>query len=129
MISRNAWRRAVRIMRNTTSPPQSYGWSISSSGMSFTQLLATRGHRKNLPAEVTHPDVPRLIAATDGFTGADLKRLVEDGKAIYVYDKARGAEQKPTNDYFMGAVEVVLSKSSPIRLRRADTCRDGASAR
>jgi SpoVK/Ycf46/Vps4 family AAA+-type ATPase len=81
--------------------------------MSFTQLLATRGHRKNLPAELPQPDVPRLIAATDGFTGADLKRLVEDGKAIYVYDKPRGAELKPTTDYFMGAVEVVLSKSSP----------------
>jgi hypothetical protein len=53
------------------------------------------------------PDTLRPIAATEGFTGADLKRLVEDGKAIYVYDKARGAELKPTSDYFMCAVEVV----------------------
>jgi len=33
--------------------------------------------------------------------------LVEDGKAIYVYDKARDAELKPAADYFMRAVEVV----------------------
>jgi hypothetical protein len=85
--------------------------------MSFTQLLATRGHRKNLPVELRQPDVPRLLAATDGFTGADLKRLVEDGKAIYVYDKARGAELKPTTDYFMGAVEVELGAVCPHRSR------------
>jgi len=64
-------------------------------------------HLKTLPEELREPDVPQLIAATEGFTGADLKRLVEDGKAIYVYDKARGAELKPTSDYFMRAVEVV----------------------
>jgi transitional endoplasmic reticulum ATPase len=64
-------------------------------------------HLKNLPEELRQPDAPQLIAATEGFTGADLKRLVEDGKAIYVYDKAKGAELKPTTDYFMRAVEVV----------------------
>jgi hypothetical protein len=52
-------------------------------------------------------DAPRLIAASEGFTGADLKRLVEDGKAIYAYDKARAAEPGPTTDYFMRAAEAV----------------------
>ena len=33
--------------------------------------------------------------------------FIEDGKAIYVYDKAKGAELKPTTDYFVRAVEVV----------------------
>ena len=74
--------------------------------MSFTQLLATRCHRKNLPAELPQPDAPRLIAATDGFTGVDLKRLVEDAKAIYVYDKARGAELKPTTAFPVPRAEV-----------------------
>lgn len=62
---------------------------------------------KNLPEELQSIDAPRLIAATEGFTGADLKRLVEDGKAIYVYDKTRGTELKPTTDYFMQAIEAV----------------------
>jgi transitional endoplasmic reticulum ATPase len=64
-------------------------------------------HLQGLPDELRQPEVPRLIAATEGFTGADLKRLVEDGKAIYVYDKARGVEPKPITDYFMSAVKVV----------------------
>ena len=64
-------------------------------------------HLKGLPEELLPVDVPRLISATEGFTGADLKRLVEDGKAIYVYDKALGAQLLPTADYFMRAVEAV----------------------
>ncbi|HWX19690.1 MAG TPA: ATP-binding protein [Candidatus Binatia bacterium] len=64
-------------------------------------------HLKNLPDELRQVDVARLISATDGFTGADLKRLVEDGKAIYAYDKSRGEELLPTTDYFMRAVEAV----------------------
>ena len=64
-------------------------------------------HLKGLPEELLPVDVSRLISATEGFTGADLKRLVEDGKAIYVYDKARGAQMLPTADYFMRAVEAV----------------------
>lgn len=62
---------------------------------------------RNLPEELHSIDASRLIAATEGFTGADLKRLVEDGKAMYVYDKIRGTELKPTTDYFMRAIEAV----------------------
>jgi transitional endoplasmic reticulum ATPase len=62
---------------------------------------------KNLPEELRQVEVAELLVATDGFTGADLKRLVEDAKAIYAFDKARGADQHPTIDYFMSAVEAV----------------------
>ena len=64
-------------------------------------------HLQILPAELRDADVPQLIAATEGFTGADLKRTVEDGKAIYAYDKAKGAQLRPTTEYFMRAVEAV----------------------
>jgi len=37
-------------------------------------------HLAHLPEEIRQVDVTQLIAATDGFTGADLKRMVEDGK-------------------------------------------------
>jgi len=70
-----------------------------------TEILSA--HLKEQPEELRQVDVPRLISATEGFTGADLKRLVEDGKAIYAYDKSRGAELLPTTDYFMRAVEAV----------------------
>jgi ATP-dependent 26S proteasome regulatory subunit len=64
-------------------------------------------HLANLPEEIRQVDLPELIAATEGFTGADLKRMVEDGKAIYAYDRARAVEPVPTPQYFMRAIEAV----------------------
>jgi ATP-dependent 26S proteasome regulatory subunit len=58
-----------------------------------------------LPKELTVVEVPALVAATEGFTGADLKRLVEDGKAIYAYDKSKQAGLEPPTLYFLKAVE------------------------
>src|SRR5579862_9635468 len=60
-----------------------------------------------LPEELQPLEVPRLIEATEGFTGADLKRLVEDAKAIYAYDKARGINLSATTEYFLRGVEAV----------------------
>ena len=82
-----------------------------------TQILSDQ--LKSLPEELRQHDVSRLVSATEGFTGADLKRLVEDGKAIYVYDKARGAELKSPTDYFMAAVEAV--KENKQRYETAQT--------
>jgi transitional endoplasmic reticulum ATPase len=64
-------------------------------------------HLRNLPEELQDVDVPSLIDATDGFTGADLKRLVEDGKALFAYDLARGAEPQRTTEYFMRGAQAV----------------------
>ncbi len=83
------------------------------------QILAD--HLGALPEELRAPDVPRLVSATDGFTGADLKRLVEDGKALYVYDKAKGTELKPAADYFMRAVEVVKENKQRYEAAQAQT--------
>lgn len=64
-------------------------------------------HLANLPEEIRQVDAAQLITATEGFTGADLKRMVEDGKAIYAYDRARAVELMPTTQYFMRAIEAV----------------------
>src|SRR5882672_4027169 len=75
----------------------------------------------NLPDELRQVDVPQLIAATEGFTGADLKRLIEDGKAIYAYDKAKGVEPGPTTEYFMRAVEAVKENKQHYAVAEAHT--------
>lgn len=61
----------------------------------------------NLPDELRELAIPQLVDATEGFTGADLKSLIEDGKAIYAYDKANELEPKPITDYFLRAVSTV----------------------
>jgi transitional endoplasmic reticulum ATPase len=61
----------------------------------------------SLPEELRGADTSRLVAATEGFTGADLKAMVEDGKAIYAYDRANNVEPQPTTEYFLRAVTTV----------------------
>jgi predicted AAA+ superfamily ATPase len=50
-------------------------------------------------------DLAAVSAATEGFTGADLGRLVEDAKNLFAYDKARGCSPRPLTAYFLSAVE------------------------
>jgi hypothetical protein len=52
-------------------------------------------------------DVPSVAAATDGFTGADLKRLIEDAKLLFAYDKVRNVGVGPATDYFLRAAQTV----------------------
>jgi ATP-dependent 26S proteasome regulatory subunit len=64
-------------------------------------------HLANLPQELQNVDAQQLISATDGFTGADIKRTIEDGKGLYAYAQATGADHKPTTQYFLEAVQTV----------------------
>lgn len=62
---------------------------------------------QRLPEELREAKIPELVAASEGFTGADLKSLVEDGKAIYAYDRVNRAEPQPITEYFLRAVAAV----------------------
>jgi hypothetical protein len=68
-----------------------------------------RRHLTGLPAPFTEVDVGRLAAGTEEFTGADLKRMVEDGKALLAYDKVRGQPLRAVTDYFLQAIDTVRS--------------------
>ncbi len=52
-------------------------------------------------------EIPKLVDATAGFTGADLKRLLDDGKNLYAFDRASKKLIRPVTDYFLTAVETV----------------------
>jgi len=75
--------------------------NVEARAVILTQRIA------ELPDELRKVDMDALRSATEGFTGADLKRLVEDGKAIYAYDKSKRLELKPPTDYFLKAAEGV----------------------
>ena len=62
-----------------------------------------------LPASVGPVDVAQLSAATEGLTGADLKRVIEDGMLLLGYDRARKKPQRPAIEYFLQAVESVTA--------------------
>jgi len=49
-------------------------------------------------------DLGSVVEVTDGFTGADLKRLAEDGKLLLAHDLARKRPPLPPTEYFLQAV-------------------------
>ena len=51
-----------------------------------------------LPAALGDVDIDALAAASDGFTGADLKRLVEDGKILFAYDREKKGRTQPVDE-------------------------------
>ena len=69
-------------------------------------LILTQ-HLSALPPFIGTVDVSTLVTATEGFTGADLKRLIEDGKTLYAYDRARNHPLHLPTEYFLLAVETV----------------------
>jgi SpoVK/Ycf46/Vps4 family AAA+-type ATPase len=67
------------------------------------------GFLQGLPAPFDEVDIPVIASMTEGFTGADLKRLSEDGKTLYAYDKLRAGVRPDITNYFLTAIEGVRS--------------------
>lgn len=66
-----------------------------------------RQHLSALPAELQTVREEDAVAVTEGFTGADLKRLVEDAKALYAYDRASLKTPKDFTSYLLTASEAL----------------------
>jgi hypothetical protein len=60
-----------------------------------------------LPAAIGEVDITLLASSTEGLSGADLRRLVDDGKLLYAYDRARGRPMAATTEYFARAIETL----------------------
>lgn len=78
---------------------------------SRTAILAAI--RDKLPEVYQKLDVHRIAAATDGLTGADLKRVIDDGKNRYAFSLSLSLSQSQSQsgleltDYFLQAVELL----------------------
>jgi ATP-dependent 26S proteasome regulatory subunit len=71
-----------------------------------------------LPDTIGVVDIERLAAATEQLSGADLKRVVEDGKLLYAFDRARGSSPRPAIQYFLEALETV--RANKLRYAQAE---------
>jgi transitional endoplasmic reticulum ATPase len=72
----------------------------------------------NLPASMGSIDITRLAAATEELSGADLKRVIEDGKLLYAFDRANGAPREVVTEYFMDAITTV--RANKLRYAEAE---------
>ena len=64
-------------------------------------------HMNGLPAEIANCEVASVLQATEGFTGADMKRLVEDAKGLYAFARAQKAPSQSATEYFIEAAAAV----------------------
>jgi transitional endoplasmic reticulum ATPase len=71
-----------------------------------------------LPASMGSVDVERLADATEELSGADLKRVVEDGKLLYAFDRAKGGALRPVTEYLLEALETV--RANKVRYAQAE---------
>ena len=69
------------------------------------QILSDRA--AGLPASMGTVDIARIADASDGLSGADLRRMVEDGKLLYAYDLGRERPTQPITEYLIVAMETV----------------------
>ena len=71
-----------------------------------------------LPRSMGTIDLDGLSASTTGLSGADLKRVIEDGKLLYAFDRARETDVRDANDYFIEALDTV--RANKIRYAQAE---------
>jgi hypothetical protein len=63
-------------------------------------------------------DIPAIVGASQGLTGADLKSIIEDGKLLLAHDRTTGKSARPAEEYFLEAIETVRSNRRNYRKRR-----------
>ena len=70
-----------------------------------TRAAIVAGHASRLSDAVSAFDAAAVGAATEGFTPADLRRLVGDVAGYVAYDRHSGTILQTLDAYFAGAVE------------------------
>jgi len=71
------------------------------------RLAILRDRCMVLPAELGRIDVERIAKESEGMSGADIKRVVEDAKLGFARDLSRGAMPIDLTSYLLRAIETV----------------------
>jgi ATP-dependent 26S proteasome regulatory subunit len=62
---------------------------------------------RDVPPPFPEANLEKLADETNDMTGADVKRVIEDGKVLLAFDRSRKVPLKPVTDYFVSAVATV----------------------
>ena len=77
-----------------------------------------------MPPPLCDVDLALLASASSGMTGADLKAIIDDGKLLFARDRSLGNPQRPAEDYFLNAIEMVRQNRRKYKKpRRTDSLR------
>jgi transitional endoplasmic reticulum ATPase len=78
-------------------------------------------HTSKLPTDLKGYDADMVLAATDGFTGADMKRLVEDTKGLFAFDRASSVPMRLATKYYLEAANGVRENKQRYEQAEAST--------
>ena len=76
------------------------------------RLAILKHYLTPLPDALAGLDLDRLADEGADCTGADLKRLAEDGKLLLAHDRARGRGLRRPTDYFLDAVAILRANKA-----------------
>jgi transitional endoplasmic reticulum ATPase len=80
-----------------------------------------------LPDSLDGVNLEKLADDTEGLTGADLRRLIDDGKILFAFDKARKREMHSVDSYFERAL-AGIRKNKEIYQRASETRREAPAS-
>lgn len=81
-----------------------------------------------LPEALRNVELNRLSDETDGLTGADLRRLIDDTKILYAFDKAKKRQLQDSFHYFEKAIETIKSNKEKYQAAEQKARQNFASA-
>lgn len=84
---------------------------------------------KELPPHLKAASISNFAEASEGFTGADLKRTVEDAKALFAYDRSRNSALRESDDYFVRAMDGVRENKKRFAEAEAQAMANAASSK
>ncbi len=62
---------------------------------------------RDVPPPFPEADLEKLADETNDMTGADVKRVIEDGKVLFAFDRSRKVPLKSVTEYFVSAITTV----------------------
>lgn len=71
------------------------------------RLQILQDFAERLPPVLREISLETIADQTEELTGADVKRVIEDGKVLYAFDRSRNLPLKPVTDYFVRAIATV----------------------
>jgi len=83
------------------------------------RLEILKDRSEQLPESLRNIELDHLADQTEGLTGADLRRLIDDTKILYAYDKARNKPLQDSVHYFQKAIETI--KLNKTKYEEAET--------
>jgi len=92
------------------------------------RLAILEDRATSLPESIKNVNLAKLAEDSEDLTGADLRRVIEDGKILIAYDKSRNLPIGQANDYFERSIQTIRENKSKYEAAEARGRKRAAAA-